>query len=455
MAHGVIPDEHRWRCFFHMTDISNVESILQNGLLCTNERIRRGITHADIANGMIQERRSNTPVTCGPGGTVHDYVPFYFTSISPMLLSLVLSKNYEQADMVFICLKIDKLLSLDAIFTDASANTVVPPNFYDDVAQLSQLSWDKIDDRRWRWEDVEERHKKMAEVLIYNKVDPQDIEAIVVSNKERKRIVEKYVSDAGLTIRVCFECYGVYGDDMQCYFYYKKWNIKGMQRHSWVTGPKELCAEYKGLMANVKECRMFNNPSDYRFQTIADILSAIHENFCVIPELEGIYRLETSNPQHHMTVSDHTIDVVDKIKQTDYYQQADEHQRELMELAAYLHDIGKGPKSKWRDGIQPVYPDHPADAIPMLVRIFSEEIAELSDEDMRVLALMVVYHDIIGDHMSKKRKIEVFKPLIVSDADYDMLAALTEADIKSIDVMWWCEYIANKRRLRNEFLAHE
>ena len=98
MAHGVIPDEHRWRCFFHMTDISNVESILQNGLLCTNERIRRGITHADIANGMIQERRSNTPVTCGPGGTVHDYVPFYFTSISPMLLSLVLSKNYEQAD---------------------------------------------------------------------------------------------------------------------------------------------------------------------------------------------------------------------------------------------------------------------------------------------------------------------------------------------------------------------
>ena len=45
--------------------------------------------------------------------------------------------------------------------------------------------------------------------------------------------------------------------------------------------------------------------------------------------------------------------------------------------------------------------------------------------------------------------------LSATKVDYDMLAALTEADIKSIDVMWWCEYIANKRRLRNEFLAHE
>ena len=454
MAHGVIPEEHRWRCFFHMTDISNVESILQNGLLCTNERIRRGIAHTDVANGVIQERRSNTPVTCGHGGTVHDYVPFYFTSISPMLLSLVLSKNYEQADMVFICLKIDKLLSLDAIFTDASANTVVPPNFYDDVARLSLLSWDKIDDRRWRWDDVEERHRKMAEVLIYNRVDPLDIEAIVVSNGDHKRKVEKFLSATGLSIRVCYEQDGVYAD-RPCYFYYKKWNIKGMQRRSWVTGPKELCAEYKGLIANAKDGRIFNNSSDYRFQTITDLLTAIHTDFCVLPELEGIHGLETSNPQHHMTVSDHTLDVVDKIKQTDYYQQADEHQRELMELATYLHDIGKGPKSKWRDGIQPVYPDHPADAIPMLVRIFSDEVAELSDEDMRIIGLLVVYHDIIGEHMAKGRKIELFKPLIKNESDYDMLAALTEADIKSIDIMWWWEYSASKRRLRNEFLSHE
>jgi hypothetical protein len=34
----------------------------------------------------IQKRRGETEVSCAQGGTLHDYVPFYFTPHSPMLL---------------------------------------------------------------------------------------------------------------------------------------------------------------------------------------------------------------------------------------------------------------------------------------------------------------------------------------------------------------------------------
>ncbi|MGQ7146741.1 HD domain-containing protein, partial [Escherichia sp. SS-MK2] len=36
-----------------------------------------------------------------------------------------------------------------------------------------------------------------------------------------------------------------------------------------------------------------------------------------------------------------------------------ERERLVVTLAAYLHDIGKGPKSRWKDGVQKVDDTHP------------------------------------------------------------------------------------------------
>ena len=96
-----IPDTHKGKYIFHFTDVRNLDSIIKNGLLCTNEKNKRGIKHQNIANPSIQERRANMDVTAGPGGKVHDYVPFYFSSINPMLLTLL---NHK-----LLCLQPEKL----------------------------------------------------------------------------------------------------------------------------------------------------------------------------------------------------------------------------------------------------------------------------------------------------------------------------------------------------------
>ncbi|MGQ7112742.1 DarT ssDNA thymidine ADP-ribosyltransferase family protein, partial [Escherichia sp. TWPC-MK] len=51
--------------------------------------------YAVFQSGGKQHRRSEMRVTCGPGGVVHDYVPFYFTKRSPMLLK-VFAEEFEK-----------------------------------------------------------------------------------------------------------------------------------------------------------------------------------------------------------------------------------------------------------------------------------------------------------------------------------------------------------------------
>ena len=41
----------------------------------------------------------------------------------------------------------------------------------------------------------------------------------------------------------------------------------------------------------------------------------------------------------------------------------EEKEKQLVKFSAYMHDIGKGPASKWPEGKQPAYPDHPADSL--------------------------------------------------------------------------------------------
>ena len=68
---------------FHITHWENLPSILQaGGLAAKNLLARGGITCRSIAFPSVQDRRSRTTVPCGPGGTLHDYVPFFFAARS-------------------------------------------------------------------------------------------------------------------------------------------------------------------------------------------------------------------------------------------------------------------------------------------------------------------------------------------------------------------------------------
>jgi len=145
-----VPPAYRDRTLYHFTHIDNLPGILQHGLLSTNEKLRRGLPHRNIAYEGIQDRRADMEVTCGPGGVVHDYVPLYFCKRSPMLLAVIQNKIADEQLIIYFEFPILIMEQLPCVFTSHSANTISAPTFYDDLAHLDELDWNAIDTWRWR-----------------------------------------------------------------------------------------------------------------------------------------------------------------------------------------------------------------------------------------------------------------------------------------------------------------
>lgn len=445
-----IPDEHKWRYIFHFTDIENLDSIIKNGLLCTNVKNALGIKHKNIANTTIQERRANMDVPVGPGGKVHDYVPFYFSSINPMLLKKLNEKNVDQQFIIYLCVKIQRLEEEDAVFTDASANTIETPSFYNDVKDLDKLDWAAIDKKSWGVSSDDERHKKMAEALIHKRVDISEIDAILVFNNGIKDAVKKVFEENGVQAPTI-----VFDGDRKLsnyHFYYTKFFIATQKNNNLITGPATLLSHFKSLIQEILKQRQEPNKS-YPYNSIKVLLDALEKDITVIRELKDVEDVLQDYEPHNDTVGDHTRSVVAEMKKQDYYNNASDEKKNILLLSAYLHDIGKGPKNKWKDGIMKgAYSDHPADAVPMLLRILTEEIESISDEEIRQVCMLVVYHDIIGDCMEKGREKQQVADVIESEDDLDMLFAISCADAKAVTGVWGLGILGRKKSFKEAIM---
>jgi hypothetical protein len=443
-----IPQEHNWRYIFHFTDIRNLDSIIMNGLLCTNLKDAQNITHKNIANMTIQERRAKMEVTCGKGGVVHDYVPFYFTSKNPMLLGVLNKKNTDQPFIIYLCLKIERLEKDDAVFTDASANTDIPPNFYSDTVNLNKLDWGLIDSKNWAFND-DERHKKMAEALIFNRVGIEETDAIVVYNNRVADGVRKIFEKNGITPPPILLDNGLaYG---RYRFFYTKYFLQGRDHETLIMGPYFLKQGYQQLLEQINQNRQANNQV-YKYEDIPALVKAIEQDIRVIPELNGVYQMPTSKSPLTDTVDIHLQKVAANIQNTDFYRKADEELKNVMKLAAYLHDIGKGPLQKWNGYVQYIYVDHTYDAIPMLHRIFTQDIRTVSEDSIRRVCLAVVYHNIAGDCILKGRDRREMADVINDENDIDMLIAMNLADVQATNTTWYQQMTYCKRSLKKDVM---
>ncbi len=443
-----VPQEHKNRFFYHFTHIENLASILKNGFLSTNEKNRLEISHTNIANESIQNRRHNMDVTCQPYGKVHDYVPFYFTTTNPMLIGLVNRKNIDQPLIIFFAISIDKILENNVVFTDASANTSIPPNFYSSPSDLSKLDWDAIDKRAWKSVNDKDKHKRMAEVLIHGQLPLDWIDSIIVWNEDIKKYVEKIYKDNNIQLpKITYQPFN------GRYFYYTKFFFDERQNETLVTGPYFLKNKFENLIKRIIEKRK-GNLSNPKFQNIQDTIQKIETNFCCIDELAGIYELETVNEVHSENVSDHTLNVVKNLStdSDNYYKNLSVEDKNIVKLSAYLHDIGKGPKSKWSDGKQKAYADHPADAIPMIERILSEDITELTEYEIQKICLLIVYHDLIGDIVGNGRSKKELFDIIQDENELNMLIAISLADVLAIRPDWYINITLSLNDLKEEVL---
>jgi len=339
-----------------------------------------------------------------------------------MLLAVVNGKIADQQLIIYFEFPITIMNQYPWVLTDASANTSRPPNFYDSEADLCNLKWKYIDSPKWGMPSDSAKQARQAELLIHRGIDIAAVSKIIVWNKSIKDIVLEAFETAKLpTPPVRYDEFHYYVD-----FY-------DSGKHSIVTGPFFIKKAYQetidSLLPNIGKA-----PSP-RYQYLFFLLkNGLRVDFGCLPETQELIGLETDNEVHSEDVGTHTLRVVKELIQIPEYRGLEKTDKLLVEVAAYLHDIGKGPKSRWAPdgGRQKVDPDHPIKALPMLSRILAEEIETMKPRSAKVICKLVCYHDLVGDIIGKGRRIEELIDVVEDERDLDMLIALGKADMKSI-----------------------
>ena len=74
---------------YRLVHVANLSTLLgRRGLHAPNTCPEDGLPYQTIHDVDVQTARHVCSIPCGPGGVIHDYVPFYFGPLSPMLLRL-------------------------------------------------------------------------------------------------------------------------------------------------------------------------------------------------------------------------------------------------------------------------------------------------------------------------------------------------------------------------------
>jgi len=176
---------------YHITHVRNLPQIIaEGGLCCDNERQRRALESIGIAHQHIKNRRARRPIPVGPGGTLADYVPFYFAPHSPMLFAIhkgqVVGYQGGQGEVVHLCTMAEDIAAagLSFVFSEGHAEMAIS-DFFSDLGDLDRVDWYVM--RATFWNDTaadgDRKRRRQAEFLVHGFVPWARIAAIGVMNQ--------------------------------------------------------------------------------------------------------------------------------------------------------------------------------------------------------------------------------------------------------------------------------
>ncbi|HET9227445.1 MAG TPA: DUF4433 domain-containing protein [Thermoanaerobaculia bacterium] len=193
---------------FRATHRSNLPWILANGLHCRNSALQDPGFVA-IGNSEIIARRQRREVPIEPSGDLADYIPFYFTPYSPMLLNIRTGYGGVQQrpndDIVILVSSLVKLeeLGIRYVFADRHA-VLAAARFFGRLTDLDQVDFGILQRRDFKRDDSDpgkfERYQ--AEALAHQLVPVEALLGVVCYTELIRHEVEAAISSAGVNVPV-------------------------------------------------------------------------------------------------------------------------------------------------------------------------------------------------------------------------------------------------------------
>ena len=145
----------------------------------------------------VQTKRRLESIPCGPKGTVHDYVPFYFGPLSPMMLKLKTNQvhgyNEGQEPLVYLVSTCQAIAEASVAFAFSDGHGLaIFTDWFDDLDELDNVDWNMVAQRYWadNINDMDRQRRKQAEFLVHSVCPWELIEEIAVVNEAMKTKVE-------------------------------------------------------------------------------------------------------------------------------------------------------------------------------------------------------------------------------------------------------------------------
>jgi ssDNA thymidine ADP-ribosyltransferase, DarT len=185
----------------------NVPWILDHGLFCSNCS-PQAPDYVTIGNTELIGRRSQRMVPIPPGGTLADYVPFYFTPFSVMMKNIHSGWGVEKRSNDEIVILVSSLphvqsLGLPFVFTNAHAFPAWT-DYYSDLAMLNEIDWDILQRRDFARvpDDPKKMERYQAEALIHQHLPIEGILGIICYSDALKQGIEREIQARKLTLAV-------------------------------------------------------------------------------------------------------------------------------------------------------------------------------------------------------------------------------------------------------------
>ncbi|PCD04196.1 hypothetical protein COC42_07870 [Sphingomonas spermidinifaciens] len=194
---------------FRITHVANVPWLLSHGL-----HAARGAAadpnFVPIGNPDLIDKRTRRAVPIPPGGMLSDYVPFYFTPKSPMLLNIKTGyngvtrrSNDEIAILVSSCQTMTAR-GVTMLFTDRHAYTATAAwsGAATDLADM--LDWDILRRHDFARSDAypDKMERYQAEALAHQHVPPSALLGIGCASEGVRPPLEAAVAKAGTSVKV-------------------------------------------------------------------------------------------------------------------------------------------------------------------------------------------------------------------------------------------------------------
>jgi len=161
-----------------------------------------GLEWRGIEDQKVQANRYTAALAKGPGGTILDYISFYFGPRSPMLLRLATHREVDyggpQEDIIYLASTAQEMVRRRrrCVFSDGHGLARFT-RWFEDLSDLNKLDWPVIYAEWWNDcpDDGDRQRRKQAEFLVHKSCGWDCVLEIGVRGPRAKTAVEQILAE--------------------------------------------------------------------------------------------------------------------------------------------------------------------------------------------------------------------------------------------------------------------